>query len=145
METVKFYGNRRRSETSSSDESVGDVDPCYIPSQEDVDSHESGKSFQYDSDASFEDLSSTTITTEAIAGTTGWGALQTRNRTFECTTNEELLFSDELPSDRAIEPIDIYKIFVSEKVIDLIVSETNRFFEDTMGATPNTRHSKVKQ
>ena len=67
------------------------------------------------------------------------------SRLFNCTATEIRHFTDELPCDREIEPIDLYKIFVSDEVVELIVSETNLYFEETVGAVPTTRHSKVKQ
>ena len=46
-------------------------------------------------------------------------------------------------SDRDIQPIDVYKLFCTDEVIHLIVTETNRFFEQTVAEKPITRLSKM--
>ena len=58
-EWVKFYGSNLRNETSSSVESSGSIDPCYLPSLEEIDITETEENFQDESDGNFEDPSYT--------------------------------------------------------------------------------------
>ncbi|XP_064110389.1 ankyrin repeat and SOCS box protein 2-like [Macrobrachium nipponense] len=41
-------------------------------------------------------------------------------------------------------PLDVYKLFVTDEIFDLIVIETNRFYDTTAAMKPITRHSKMK-
>ena len=150
MNTSTFYGRhlgRVGRETSSSDENEDDTDACYLPSQEEIESLGSD-----DDESDENEASGTTANSienqcfhDALPETTAWRSMKSSSRAFDCTATEERHFSHELPTDRPIEPIDIYNLFVCDEVVELIVTETNNFFEETMGATPSTRHSKVKQ
>ena len=42
MDLVTFYGSTFGRETSSSDENDDDQEECYLPSQEEMEDHESG-------------------------------------------------------------------------------------------------------
>ena len=67
--------------------------------------------------------------------------MKSNSRLFSCTAAEACHFANELPSDHEIEPIDIYKIFITDEVLELIVTETNLYFEETMRTTPGTQRS----
>ena len=139
MNTAVFCGGRFGRESSSSDENEDDPHS----QEETLESDESG---QDESDETLEapPSSENSSGSNVIAEAT-WRNMKSSSRAFNCTANEVRHFTNELPSDRAIEPIDVYKLFVGDEVVELIVTETNRFFDKTMRATPSSRHSKVKQ
>ena len=124
-----FYGGRYGRETSSSEEN-DDPDPSYLPSQEEMEALESDESHQDESDGELKAPPLITNTTDnssgsrAIAETTAWSNIKSNSRSFSSTATKACHFANELPSDHEIEPIDIYKISITDEVLELIVTET---------------------
>ena len=75
-----------------------------------------------------------------------WKEVSSSARSFACTATERRNYHlTPENEDAEIHQIDLYKLFVSNEVIDLIVEETNRYYDFCMEGTSVTRHSKLKQ
>ena len=116
MNTATFYGWNLGGvgRETSSDENEDDTDECYLPPQDEIESLGSD-----DDESNENEASGTTANSghDALPETTAWRSMKSIGRAFDCTTTEERHFSHELPTDRPIEPIDIYKLFVCDKVV----------------------------
>ncbi|XP_066981592.1 piggyBac transposable element-derived protein 4-like [Macrobrachium rosenbergii] len=77
-------------------------------------------------------------------GNTVWQDTVVLPRNFACSAREEKHYTVPYTSDGEILPIDVYKLLVTDEIIDLIVVETNRFYDTTVALKPVTRHSKMK-
>lgn len=143
MEPHQFYGHHKMS--SSSDDSDGGK--SYEPSPEEMDSSdESDASSICDSDDDTASVSSSDGTVNeqpAASNHTAWQNITAGTREFVCTASEQIHYNLPSSSDRDIQPIDVYKLFCTDEVIDLIVMETNRYFEQTAAEKPITRLSKM--
>ena len=65
-------------------------------------------------------------------------------RNFLCTAREEKHYTLPFTSDGEVLPLDVYKLFVIDEILALIVIETNRFYDTMAAMKPITRHSKMK-
>jgi len=143
MVSKHFYGHHGI--LSSSDDSDGGK--SYEPSPEEMRSSDgSDTSGISDSDDDTASVSSNDASMNGQAATsnqTAWQNITAGTRNFVCTASEQIHYNLPSSSDRDIQPIDVYKIFLTDEVIDLIVRETNRYFEDTAAAKPITRLSKM--
>ncbi|XP_068204630.1 piggyBac transposable element-derived protein 4-like [Palaemon carinicauda] len=77
-------------------------------------------------------------------GNSDWQDTVALPRNFLCTAREEKHYTLPSTSDGEVLPLDVYKLFVTDEIFDLIVIETNRFYDTTAAMKPITRHSKMK-
>ena len=119
MNTSLFYGGHLQRASSSSDENEDEMDPSFVLSQDDIDTQHSDETNSDESDeeheatraAGIEASTPTANSTENNIGSnaviqTAWRAMISSSRLFNCTATEIRHFTDELPCDREIEPID---------------------------------------
>ena len=143
MDKRQFYGHHKVS--SSSDDS--DEGKSYEPSSEEMDSSKlTDVSIISESNDDTASVSSTDVTVNeqpAASNHTAWQNITAGIRQFVCTASEQIHYNLPSSSDRDIQPIDVYKLFCTDEVIDLIVMETNRYFEYTVAKEPITRLSKM--
>ena len=72
-----------------------------------------------------------------------WTNVVSSSRAFSFTSNENIQYQLNSEDD-AVTPFDVYKVFVSDEIIEMIVKETNRYYEECMTETQVTMHSKLK-
>jgi hypothetical protein len=153
METGRFYG-RQRIESSSDDSEDESIDPLQVEtSSSDTDSDaddgtNSRNEGTLDPQVHSESSASSVLPTVESNGTdhphateSAWHDVRAKNRGFVCTAREQRHYS---LKGGEIEPLDVYKIFLTDEVIDLIITETNRYFDDIASESPITRCSKMK-
>lgn len=82
---------------------------------------------------------------EAAGNETAWKEVSRSLRNFRCTAAEKIHY-DLTPADENEEilPIDVYRLFVTDEIIELMVTETNRYHDACMIGNHVTRHSKLK-
>lgn len=63
---------------------------------------------------------------------------------FPCTARESIHYHIQPDKDNKIHPIDVYKLFIDDEVIDLIVKETNRYADKHIADQRVRRSSYLK-
>ena len=145
MDKRLFYAQLNAGEESSSDES--DFDEDFNPispndsEQSEEDSEEVVEEVEIENDDT-QDESAQTNLPQAGNVSMVWQDICNLQQRFICNAFETNNFI--IDTNRKVLPIDIFRSIVDDQILDLIVCETNRFKDQTVGQTPITRNSIMK-
>ena len=149
MNTSRFYGTRFRGQIvpgPSHEESSRDSSTDGDSSFSEISSPSSGT----DTEDAVNDTANDEPTDEAAASdhmedsSDSWLDVSASQRQYPFTGKEELVIKPTPTGpENAVTPYDVFRLFVTDELIDLIVTETNRFAEQCIQATHVTRRSRL--
>ncbi|KAK8376085.1 hypothetical protein O3P69_008660 [Scylla paramamosain] len=84
------------------------------------------------------------LSASSLAPALVWGTVSPKQRSYAFTGKEELAI---LPHVNSVtgkpEPVHMYELFITDDILDTIVSETNIYAQQKINATPLTRRSRL--
>nr|CAH7729289.1 unnamed protein product [Callosobruchus chinensis] len=114
------------------DDSVADID--YSPSEESSETTSDENLIGIDQ----KDSESDDLNTHSSGETDTWGPIVPRDQDFVFKTTQQTNYGKAAIKD----PIDAYKLFVTDDILDHIVEETNRYAAACLTASSSTRQPK---
>lgn len=151
MDTSRFYGrtanrgsNGRTKDHDSNDSmDTESTDDDYSPDMsQDDDTDDSISSAIIESSSSGEETESGTGA--SVPTQSDWRCVQSRPRSFSFTGKEEVvIFPKNDPATGRPSPIDVYNLFITDELLDLIVTETNKYAQQVIDGVQLTRRSRL--
>ncbi|XP_045126108.1 piggyBac transposable element-derived protein 4-like [Portunus trituberculatus] len=140
MDPSSFYGSHDDQDTSDEDFTLTNV--SYSSSSEESD--EAGETESNGTDELGETDDEESASTSRLAPVQGWGPVSSKQRPYAFSGTEELVILPHVnPVTGKPEPIDMFALFITDDILDTIVSQTNIYSQQKINAAPLTRRSRL--
>ena len=144
MNVTRFYCKSSSTEGDDSPHEDSD-DPLY-----ETESSCSSDSLSIDTGSENEDLTEEEEKEEdsdddvAASSACSWKAVTSTQGSFPFTGKEELCVRASSSADGKIWSIDVYLLFLTDDIVDLMVTETNRYADQVIASRVLTRKSRLR-
>ena len=146
MDASTFYGNRTRNDSSSEDELLlanESSDEDFILETESIDDSSIDENSEEENDTNFSQNSTQASTTSSIVVNASWKPVSTEEREFDFIGAERVRVDLPRSKDDKTWPIDIYKLFITDDLLDMISSATNEYAQQVIADRHVTRRSRL--
>ena len=149
MDASTFYGNRSRNDSSSEDELLladESSDEDFVLEIESIDDSNVDENSEEENDTNFSQNSTQASTTSSIVVNVSWKPVSTEEREFDFIGAERVRV--DLPTSKGDKshitwPIDIYKLFITDDLLDMISSATNEYAQQVIADRHVTRRFRL--
>ncbi len=143
MDPWTFYG-RAQAEYSNDSDSPDNSDEDFTLQMSDDDINDTDELSDHARNSS-SDEAEEEIEVVSIPAMSDWGSVISKPRSFIFSGKEEMTIQP-INADSTVKPrpIDIYNLFITDEVIDLIVRETNSYAQQIIDASQLTHKSRLQ-
>lgn len=141
MNATRFYGQPSSTEEREDSPHEDSDDSLY-----ETESSCSSDSLSTDTGSENEDVTEEEDSVDDVVASSvrSWKAVTSTQRSFPFTGKEELCVRPSSSADGKIWPIDAYLLFLTEDIVDLMVTETNRYADQLIASRVLTRKSRLR-